>query len=444
MKLPNRHSLLWKLLSALGLLCLLLISLQVDLAKRINLATGYLSQPARQSLTGYARQAEAAWRTGGAPAVDDFLRGLREREQVWAAVVEQQRSLSSTPLLRAERKRLNFIRGLDWSVGRPGGTPTFYVPFVQSEARLVMELPPRFDPRRHSHWWNLLLERVLPAALALGLGILLYRALIAPMVVLRRQVQALSCGDLSVRVGPQLGRRHDEIGELARAFDHMAGRLESTLGLQRQLLRNLSHELRTPLSRLRVTGEREPDAGALRLRLEREVQGMERLVSDTLELAWLDTERPALALAPVDVGQLWEVLCEDLCFEAGWPAERLRCELPGDCQVMGNLNGLAQALENILRNAVRHSPTGGSIRLTGQRLGQHWLLRIEDQGPGVEVSQLESIFQPFTRLGSVRPGGDGFGLGLSIARSVVQLQGGQLWAQNGPRGLHMHLQLASV
>lgn len=445
MRLPDRHSLFWTLLGGIALLSLLIISLHVDVSQRLDMATSTLGSDARDALSDYAHQAEQAWEEDGEAGVDRFLADLTTGEGVWAVVVGPHgRSLSSQPLRGRERKRLHFIRSLDWSVGKPGGTPTFYVPFSRSDAQLVMELPARLNPRKYNHLWRALLERVLPAGLALGLGVLLFRRVIAPLAVLRRQAIALSAGDLSARVGGQLTRRRDELGELAGAFDHMAGRLENTVAFQRQLLRDLSHELRTPLSRLRVTGEREQDNEALRQRLEREVQGMERLINDTLELVWLDTERPLLPLAPVDVGRLWEVLCEDVCYESGWPAAQLRNELPAGCTVLGHLNSLAQALENLLRNAVRHSPPDGVVTLGGCCEGDTWRVWIEDQGPGVAPEQLESIFQPFTRLNAARPGGDGFGLGLSIARSVTQLQGGEVWAQNRAPGLRVTLRLRSV
>lgn len=298
-----------------------------------------------------------------------------------------------------------------------------------------------WTPRQGRGLWDILLRQVLPTCLALLFGVLLYRVLISPLVILRRQANALSAGDLAARVGPQVTHRRDELGELARAFDHMAERLENTVVLQRRLLRDLSHELRTPLSRLRVAGEREPDPNALRQRLEREVQGMERLIGSTLELVWLDTERPAMPVEAVEMEPLWDLLREDACFESGWPRERLPCELPADCWVLGNLNGLAQALENILRNAIRHSPEHGVVRLTGALEGDFWHLCIQDQGSGIEPDKLEQIFLPFTRLNAARPGGDGYGLGLSIARSIVQLQGGQLWAQNTTPGLCLHLRL---
>lgn len=445
MNLPGRHSLLWRLAGVLALFCLLLVSLYVDVGRMLVEATSYLSESTRQTLKGYAQEAETSWRERGRSGVDAFLQGLHEREQVWAVVVDGHKtSLSSQPLPAEEVERLDFVRRLDFPVGRPGSTPTYSIPFNDSDARLLMELPQRLSPRRYNEFWELLLQRIFPAFLAIALALLLYRLLIAPLAILRRQAAALSAGDLSARLGPQVTRRKDELGELARTFDHMAERLDHTVAFQRQLLRNLSHELRTPLARLRVAGDSEQDIEALRQRLAREVEEMEKLVGDALELVWLDTERPSLPMEEVDIVRLWDVLRENAGFETGWPVERMPCELPADCRVLGNLNGLAQALENILRNAIRHSPEGGVVRLAGRREGGQWLLWIEDQGTGVAESELENIFRPFTRLSTARPGGDGFGLGLAIARSMIATQGGRLWAENAWPGLRLKLHLQSV
>lgn len=107
----------------------------------------------------------------------------------------------------------------------------------------------------------------------------------------------------------------------------------------------------------------------------------------------------------------------------------------------GHLNLLAQALENILRNAIRHSPQDGTVQLGGQREGDYWHLWLEDQGGGIDEVELERIFAPFTRLDGSRPGDGGFGLGLSIARNAVQRQDGNLWAENTGLGLRVHMRL---
>jgi two-component system sensor histidine kinase PfeS len=135
------------------------------------------------------------------------------------------------------------------------------------------------------------------------------------------------------------------------------------------------------------------------------------------------------------------MLTENACYESCWPATQLQCGVDSSCWVRGNLNTLAQALENILRNAIRHSPSGGVVHLGGRRDGDYWHLWLEDQGGGVAEVDLERIFCPFIRLDGSRPGDGGFGLGLSIARNAVQRQGGRLWAENTGEGLRLNMRL---
>jgi two-component system sensor histidine kinase PfeS len=444
--MPGRHSLLWKLAGVLALFCLLLVSAHIDLVRRIEAATARLSEPARLALGDYGRAAESVYRTQGAEGLSRFLTQLRLQEDVWAVAVDsQQHSLSSESLTDLEWQRLSFVRPLDGLMGRPGSRPTVYIPFDGDKYRLVMELPTRFDPRANLGLWTVLLQRVLPAGLAILLGLLLFRLFIAPLVILKRQANALSANDLSVRAGHQMTRRKDELGELARAFDHMAERLEASVTHQRRLLRDLSHELRTPLSRLRAAGERTEDEAALRSRLEREVDIMQRLVEDSLELAWLDSERPRFEVEPIRMTQLWCMLADDASFETDFSRDRLRCELDDRCVVSANLTSLARALENLLRNAIRHSPPHGEIVLSGRLINDGWHLTLTDQGLGVPSNHHDLIFEPFARLDSARPGDGGFGLGLSISRRAIELQGGRLWASNADTGgLAMHLILPAT
>ncbi|CAD5106405.1 HAMP domain-containing sensor histidine kinase [Zestomonas carbonaria] len=448
MNLPGRHSLFWKLAVLLVAFCVLVIWLTRSWSIYAETRSYHLSSEAKRTLIGYSREAEQAWLDGGTEGVDRWLQEMSLREPSWMTVVGKElQPLGSRPLSPEEVGNLTFMRQVDWPMSKRSiGLPHISLPFPShpESGQLVIQLPERYLPKGLAITTRLAIQVLMPALLALLLGVLLYRLLISPLSHLREQANALRGDRLATRVAPRVATRRDELGELGRAFDHMAGRLENTVAFQRQLLRDLSHELRTPLSRLRVAGEHEQDIHALRQRLEREVEGMERLIGDTLELVWLDTERPRLPLDAVEVPQLWEVLRENACFETGWPAERLPCELPADCRVTGHLNGLAQALENILRNAIRHSPEDGVVRLSGRRDGEHWHLWVEDQGPGVADDALDNIFQPFTRLNAARPGGDGFGLGLSIARSMVRLQGGELWAENRTPGLRLNLRLQSV
>ena len=444
-RLPGKHSLFWKLACLLIAFCLLMIWLSWSWGRYMEEQNAFLSSEARATLSGYAAGAELAWNKGGNAGVDEWLHTLGQRERTWVGVIGNDlQSLSSYPLTDKESQRLTFLRGLDWPVSRHAkGLPWLKIPFPldPGAGSLVIELPRRFMPGQNQLFWRIVTNGVIPGLFTLLLCIGLYRLLIMPLNHLREQANAWRADQLGTRLSRDTTSRQDELGELGRAFDQMSERLQGTVALQQQLLRDLSHELRTPLSRLRVASDSEQDLTQLRERLGREIDGMQRLVEDTLQLAWLDTERAPLPKEDIQVQALWDMLRENACFESGWPASRLQCELGADCWVRGHLNLLAQALENILRNAIRHSAQDGTVQLGGQREGDHWHLWLEDQGGGIDELELERIFAPFIRLDGSRPGDGGFGLGLSIARNAVQRQDGSLWAENTGQGLRVHMRL---
>ncbi|AKJ98505.1 two-component sensor histidine kinase [Pseudomonas sp. Cab53] len=441
--LPGRHSLFWKLACLLVAFCLLMIWLSWSWGRYMEVRNQFLSDEARHTLSHYAAEAEQAWSAGQQAGVEQWLQGMQQREASWVGVIGGDlQSLGDRPLTDSETQRLTFLRGLDWPIHKKG-RPWLRVPFPgdPSVGSLVIELPERFLPGQYRVFWRVITNGVIPGLFTLLLCVGLYRLLVVPLNQLREQANAWRADQLNVRLSSHTTNRTDELGELGRAFDHMSERLQSTVALQQQLLRDLSHELRTPLSRLQVASESEQALPQLRERVAREVAGMQRLVDDTLQLAWLDTERAPLPGEAIQVQALWEMLSENACYESGWPADQLHCSVPADCWVQGNLNTLAQALENVLRNAIRHSPPGGVVRLAGQRDGAHWHLWLEDEGGGVAEQDLSRIFDPFIRLDGSRPGDGGFGLGLSIARNAVLRQGGGMWAENARKGLRLNLLL---
>jgi two-component system sensor histidine kinase PfeS len=443
--LPGRHSLFWKLACLLVAFCLLMIWLSWSWGRYMEERNQFLSDEARGTLTRYAAEAEEAWRRDRRDGVDRWLQSMELREAGWVGVIDGNlQSLSNDPLNEQEIQHLTFLRGLDWPIHKKG-RPWLRVPFPAepSAGSLVIELPERFLPGKYRVFWRVITNGVIPGLFTLLLCVGLYRLLVVPLNNLREQANAWRADQLNVRLSSGITQRPDELGELARAFDSMSERLQSTVALQQQLLRDLSHELRTPLSRLRVASESEQDLLPLRERIGREVDGMQRLVEDTLQLAWLETERAPLPDEAIQIQALWEMLTENACYESCCPVGQLQCAVDASCWVRGNLNTLAQALENILRNAIRHSPKGGIVRLDGRRDGDYWHLWLEDEGGGVAEADLERIFSPFTRLDGSRPGDGGFGLGLSIARNAVQRQGGSLWAENGKSGLRLNLRLVA-
>ncbi|MFJ4141159.1 histidine kinase sensor domain-containing protein [Pseudomonas sp. NPDC089734] len=442
-----RHSLLWKLALAQVGFCLLLVWAIWSWSLQVERSTYFLDPADQARLASYAQQAEEVWQSRDPERLERWREALQQSEKTWVAVIGPHlQSLGTQPLSAKESSHLTFMRKLDWPMSRRLQDQLPFVsiefPLHPEQGRLVMQLPERLLPAGLTPWTHLFTHWVVPALLAFVLGLLFYRQLVVPLSDLRERANALRADDLDSVIDSSVSRRRDELGELARAFEHMAERLRQSLKQQRQLLRTLSHEIRTPLARLRIASESELPAQQLQQRLAREVDDMQRLVDDSLDLAWFETERPDLPLEPVVVLSVWEALITDAMFESGWPASRLPCELSADCVVLAHLDSFAQALENLLRNAIRHSPETGIVSLSGVRDGDHWQLCLQDQGPGVPEADLQRIFEPFLRLDGTQ--GKGFGLGLSIARRAIELQNGTLWASRGHQGLRMNIRLQAA
>jgi two-component system sensor histidine kinase PfeS len=439
------RSLYWRMVLLVAGFCLCMIAVTNYIAQRVDSYLAYLPESTLSELRGYAADAAGALDQGV-----DALNAWRDEHaelspEILVVVDGALHALPGQPLSEEQLGMLSFLRSYTAPMSmRGGGRQVIYVPMEGREYSLVLRLPEALTPWTLRPLLNALVLYLMPALLSLLFCALLYMLLISPLERLRRQANAMRANPLETLLPADLARRRDEVGELGRSLDYLTRRLRDSIGQQRQLLRDVSHELRTPLSRLRVAAESDLSQRELRERLEHEVDRMQELLDGTLEVAWLDSQPGQLPLEAVDLNALWEVLREDALFESGWAPERIQAELPSGCRVYGHLNGLSQALENVLRNAIRHSPDNGLVQLRAQRDGANWLLCLADQGPGVEEAQLEQIFRPFSRLNSARPGDGGFGLGLAIAERQVRLQGGKIWARNGHPGLQVWFRLSAV
>ncbi|MGB1497464.1 histidine kinase sensor domain-containing protein [Alloalcanivorax venustensis] len=329
--IPGRHSLFWKLALLLCLSAVFTVVLSGWLLRTVGEQVVLLDEPAKVVMREYAAQAEDAWHRGGAEGVSAWLQQLRRREPGDAMVVDaSDHSLSGRPLTESQRAGLRFQRELDWRMSfRSTSMPYIGVPFPENPeaGRLVMQLPPRFMPGRNWPLWQTLLVVVLPALLAMLAGGLLYWRTMVPLRLLQARVRRFQ-DDPEARVGPGLAARRDEFGDLGRRFDRMAERVAQVLGSQRQLLHDMSHELRTPLSRLSVALEGDLSEQDLRRRVAREVTAMRELVSDTLSLAWHDTEQRGTATEPLSPLAVWDLVVDNAAFESGWPAAAFRAGCP--------------------------------------------------------------------------------------------------------------------
>lgn len=276
-----------------------------------------------------------------------------------------------------------------------------------------------------------------------------------PLRHLRDAVRRFGEGELDTRLGERWCRvrhknplrlkykRHrqcrDEIFELGQDFDQMAERLQALVFSHRQLLHDVSHELRSPLARLQVAMElarRNPQEMETALqRIEREAGRLEDLVGQVLILARLDSGQQPECADYVDMAALLEDLVDDARFEAGDDGPKVVCELESQPTLKVNAELLHRALENVLRNALRHSPDGGEVSVSLKADAQNWNISICDQGPGVAEDRLDDLFEAFVRIDSARSRSDGgFGLGLAIARRAIEAHGGSIRAANQSSG----------
>jgi two-component system sensor histidine kinase ChvG len=279
---------------------------------------------------------------------------------------------------------------------------------------------------------------VLSIGFAVGLGFIMSTTIVRPLVRLRRAAVALS----DRRATPASFRRvdrKDEIGDLARSLEELTARLDAHIRLLESFAGDVSHEFKNPLASIRVAAEviASTDDPAERARLfgllTRDVDRLERLVSGVRELARIDAQIAHEAMETVDLAALLESLGRGFAHRTVPVAVAVRAS--GDVLVRGSSDRLAQVFENILENAAGFSPPGSPVGVVAGTDAEMCVVTIDDLGPGIPPAHFERVFERFF---SFRPGEGGprdhMGLGLAIARAIVEGYGGTIQARNRPEG----------
>jgi signal transduction histidine kinase len=261
------------------------------------------------------------------------------------------------------------------------------------------------------------------------------RHLSRPVVMLSAAAAALADGRLQTRVGPRAARRRDELGTLARNFDAMAERIEALVAGQRRLLGDVSHELRSPLTRLRVglSLARQrcgPDSEEYFNRIEHETARLDRLIEQLLTLARIESGGVAEVRAPLDLATIVEEVVADGDFEARAAGKRVVLTSFEPIRVNGMPELVRSAVENVVRNAIRHTAPGTSVSVS-LRTAAAATIVVCDHGPGVDPASLSELFKPFWRGQS---DDHGAGLGLALAERIAQMHGGRITAENAEGG----------
>jgi signal transduction histidine kinase len=414
----------------------------------ITLATG--AQPLgrrwmSRTLDFYARSAVDFYEHGGSAELRRYLDDIDNSSGIRATLIDpQSRNVldreippgCAAVLARARATgRSQFAIGVRWNgasiVSRPEG-----------EFILVAQvLPPRglWTPGM----LGATLARIAIALISAGLLCwLLARHIASPIRTLQLTASRIAGGDLSVRAMPALPARNDELADLARDFDRMAERIESLLRRQHELLGNISHELRSPLARLGVSLElvRRGETDAVK-RMQGDLDRLDELIGQILTLTRLQHDGESKIESIVNVRALVESVAADARFEGQTEGKSVIISRADECSLKGDPLLLRSCIENVVRNAMRHTAPKSSVEIALQVTASNAEpafanIVVVDHGPGVAQEALPHLFEPFFRAApaSGSPPTGGAGLGLTIAQRVAQHYGGSVAARNRTSG----------
>ncbi len=440
------HSLFWKFFFSFWAALVLFV------VATVWTSSHFLERAREQQPTSYKYLLELA-REGQTAADRDGIAGLT----TWLKQVDRRRAV---PLLLLDDAGADLLQRpvpahLEMRIRRQMRLPERRHRPESTRLRPLIQLQDGTRYRLMPDYQNITLGRVLrrpqailmPLLLAGAISALvcffLARYLSAPIRHLSRATQQLALGDLGQRIGPAVGRRRDEISDLARDFDHMAERVQGLVQAQQQLMSDVSHELRSPLARLHLAlglAQRKAGAGVHKdlERIEREAERLDELIGQILSLSRMDSREDLPGKEPVKLAELLDTVAADAAFEAGPRNCRVEVTATMPVELAGNAALLHSALENVVRNALRYTRPGTSVELS---LGPDpadedcALIEVRDHGPGIAEEFLPRLFEPFVRAGEARDReSGGYGLGLAIAKRAVVLHGGSIEARNRAGG----------
>ena len=259
---------------------------------------------------------------------------------------------------------------------------------------------------------------------------------------LEETVSQLKAGDRSVRTGV---RRADELGQVAQALDELTARLDAlereraTFEQERRaMLTSVGHDLRTPLSALRAAIEAladgvAPDPPRYFRAMARDVEALSSLVEDLFLLGSIESGRLVLSTEPVNVSELADEAVEALQPAATARSVSLHLHSPGALTVSGNATAISRVIRNLVDNAIRHTPEGSRVEIVID--GPAPTVRVIDEGPGFPAEFSGHAFDSFSRADPSRTRTTGgAGLGLAIARGLIEAHGGRIWIEQPPGG----------
>jgi two-component system sensor histidine kinase BaeS len=277
-------------------------------------------------------------------------------------------------------------------------------------------------------------------AAAVALSLYLSRSVIAPVHAMSLASQRIADGRYDERVQV---RGEDELAQLAMRFNQMAGKLDQVESMRRRLIGDVSHELRTPLTAIKGSMEGLMD-GVLPAsqetfqQIHTEADRLNRLVDDLQELSRVEARAYELEIRPLDVSSLVRTVTKRLASRAELKHVLLDTELAPDLpRVLADEDRAVQVLTNLVGNALQYTPENGKVIIFAKRIDHEVQISVRDTGTGIPPEHLPRIFDRFYRVDKSRSrrAGGGSGIGLTIARALVEAHGGRIWAESAGEGL---------
>lgn len=277
--------------------------------------------------------------------------------------------------------------------------------------------------------------------LASGLAALvLARYISFPIKQLYLASESVASGDFKTNVAAAVGQRKDEIADLARHFDLMAAALDNSNKTQQDLLRDVSHELRSPLTRLLLLADllestEGDERKELQQRLKKDLGELDTLIDEVMALTRFGNETSEMKFVKSDLITTLNSLFDDARFEANALNKVVNFKHEeGSYFVSLSPVHFASAVENIVRNAIRHTKENTEVLAELSRENDKVVLSVFDEGEGLEEVELTKIFSPFYRSASARARYKGAGIGLALADRIIKAHGGEVSARNRPNG----------
>ena len=278
--------------------------------------------------------------------------------------------------------------------------------------------------------------------IAVGVSIFISRRVVSPVQAMTLISQQIADGHYDQRVDiPESLQDADELGQLAISFNQMAEKLSQTENMRRQLIGDVSHELRTPLTAIKgsmeglIDGVLPPTPETFQ-NIYQEADRLQRLVADLQELSKVESGAISLKLESLDIAKLIQSVTQRLQPQFDEKGITLALEIPSLLpRVLVDEDRMAQVLINLLGNALQYTPENGRVTLAVRQIGADLQISIQDTGVGIPAEHLPHLFTRFYRVDKSRSrAGGGSGIGLTIAKHLVEVHGGHIWVESEGKG----------